>query len=98
MAANVVMPVKHGPIQEFTTKQIERIDEVENAVYDLCKIMTEDQNLEWDISFIGEIAETAAELLAHKGHRVHYPYREETYSAKKNKMVYKIHDYYEKEA
>lgn len=57
---------------EFTNKQLERTDEVENAVFELCKLMTE-QDLEWDISYIGEIADIAADVLVRHDFKVRYP-------------------------
>ena len=61
--------------KEFTNKQIERIDEVDNAVFDLCKLMTNNENLDWNIEFIGEIADLASEVLIGCGYTVYYPTR-----------------------
>lgn len=58
---------------ELTDAQVERVDEVENAVYKMCCVMTENPDLEWNMEYIGEIADFAAELLAKLGHRVRYP-------------------------
>lgn len=60
---------------EFTDEQVRRIDEIQNAVFDLCKVMTNDENLQWDISFIGDISDIAADILTNSGHRVYYPFR-----------------------
>lgn len=62
---------------ELTKGQIDRIDEIHNAVFDLCKIFTEDENLEWNMSFIGEIAENVCEILVREGHSIRYPYCDE---------------------
>ena len=35
--------------------------------------MTENDSLEWDMSFIGQIADVAADLLTSKGNRVRFP-------------------------
>ncbi len=58
---------------EFSAEQLKRIDEVENAVFEMCKVLTEDENLEWDMNYIGEIADLASTILVNLGHRVHYP-------------------------
>ena len=58
---------------ELSNAQLERIDEVENAVFDLCGILTEKEDLEWDISYIGEIADIAASILVEHGFPVRYP-------------------------
>jgi len=59
---------------EFTNKQLRRIDEIHNAVYDLCKILTElDDDLVWDMEYIGEIADAACDILVEKGFKISYP-------------------------
>lgn len=61
-------------LSELSDKQIERIDEVENAVYDLCKLLTQNDNIEWDMSYIGLIADTISDILVNKGFSINYPY------------------------
>ncbi len=58
---------------ELSNSHIERIDEIHNAVYEMCKTLTEDENLEWDMYFIGEIADFAANTLVLMGNKVRYP-------------------------
>ncbi|MCD8098032.1 MAG: hypothetical protein LUE31_08365 [Lachnospiraceae bacterium] len=58
---------------ELSNEQSDRVDEVCEAVMDLCKVMCEDPELEWDMQFIGEIADTAAHILTSCGKRVRYP-------------------------
>lgn len=58
---------------ELSGAQVERNDEIYNAVYTLCQIMAEDEDLEWDMAFIGEIADYAADLLTQRGIRVRFP-------------------------
>lgn len=58
---------------ELSPAQVARNDEIYNAVYSLCCLMTENDNLEWDMSYIGQIADVAADLLTSKGNRVHFP-------------------------
>lgn len=57
---------------EFSKKQIERIDEIENAVYDVCKVMTR-EDLKWDYNIIGDVADSIAEILTSKGMTIYYP-------------------------
>lgn len=58
---------------ELDDAQIARIDEVHNAVMEMCRVLCEDPQLEWDMAFIGEIADIAAEVLARQGKKVRYP-------------------------
>lgn len=58
---------------ELSDEQSERIDEIDNAVFELCKILSENSELEWDMSFIGEIADYAASVLFDHNIPVRYP-------------------------
>lgn len=58
---------------ELSDAQVERNDEIYNEVFDLCKIMAENENLEWDMEIIGQIADYAAELLSDHGIKVRFP-------------------------
>lgn len=58
---------------ELSDIQIERNDEIYNAVLDLCKILAEDWNLEWDMAILGPIADTAASVLVERGIPVRFP-------------------------
>ena len=58
---------------ELTNEQIERQDEIYNGVFELCKIMSENQELEWNMSFVGEIADCAESILMRHGIRVRFP-------------------------
>ncbi|BFL45667.1 hypothetical protein [Lactonifactor longoviformis] len=53
---------------ELSDEQAARNDEIYGAVFELCKVLTEDENLVWDMAFIGLIAEDAAAVLAGEGH------------------------------
>ena len=69
----------NGNELEFSKKQLDRIDEIHDAVYRLCQILTEKydgseaKSLDWDMSYIGEIADTACDILVAHGYRVRYP-------------------------
>ena len=58
---------------ELSSEQVARIDEIHNAVFEMCKILLEDDDLEWNMEIIGDIADVATDILVEKGHRVHYP-------------------------
>lgn len=58
---------------EFTERQIEQLDRIDNAVHELCKVMLDKEDLNWDMSLIGNIADAAASILASKGWKVFYP-------------------------
>lgn len=58
---------------ELSDEQVARNDEIYDAVYEMCKVMCENENLEWDMYYIGEIAELAANLLITRGEKVRFP-------------------------
>lgn len=58
---------------KITNEQIHRMDELDNAAHEYLKIMTENPNLEWDQKNICELGNIAADLMYHKGFKVHYP-------------------------
>lgn len=58
---------------ELSNEHIARIDEIHNAVFEMCKVLVENPDLEWDMSFIGEIADFAADFLCVSGYAVRYP-------------------------
>lgn len=58
---------------ELNDEQIERLDEIYNGVFELCKIMSENQKLEWNMSFIGEISDCAESILTEHGIKVRFP-------------------------
>lgn len=53
--------------------QLDRVDEIYDAVFTLCQILTEDEDLEWDMEFIGEIADFATSSLVKHGHKIRFP-------------------------
>lgn len=60
---------------EFSSAQTERLDEIDNAVYETILAFldkTEDE-FPWDMSYIGEVAECIEEALLRMGQRVHRP-------------------------
>lgn len=57
---------------ELNQSQLERIDELHNAVYDLCVLFTENPDLARDMHHIGEIAERITDALVGYGEGVHY--------------------------
>lgn len=58
---------------ELSDKQSERNDEVYEAVFAMCKVLAENEELEWDMTYIGGIADFAASMLVSTGNRVQYP-------------------------
>lgn len=77
---------------ELSDEQLERNDEVYKAVFQMCKTLTNDPDLEWDMNFIGDIAEYAATTLVQHGHRVWFP----SVVSEEDGSQY-IEDYYEPE-
>lgn len=58
---------------ELNDEQVARIDKIHNAVYGMCRVLTENPDLEWDMYYIVDIADYAANLLCLMGNRVRYP-------------------------
>ncbi len=58
---------------ELSDEQIVRNDEIYNAAYDFCKVMAENENLEWNMEILGQLADFAADLLIEHGSKVRYP-------------------------
>lgn len=58
---------------ELSDEQSARCDEIYNAVYEMCKVVADDKELEWDMYCIGEIAEMAANMMINRGYKVRFP-------------------------
>ena len=58
---------------EFNKHQIARQDEIENAVFDMIKILTCNDKLPWDMEIIGDIADKVCDYLTEKGFLIYYP-------------------------
>ena len=60
---------------EFTGAQTERLDEIDNAVYQtiLAFLNKTEDEFPWDMYYIGEVAECIEETLLSMGQRVHRP-------------------------
>ncbi|MCI9128294.1 hypothetical protein [Sporofaciens musculi] len=58
---------------ELSDRQTARIDEIHNAVFEMCKVLTENSDLEWDMYYIGDIADYAANVMCLMGNKVRYP-------------------------
>lgn len=63
----------HVQHPELSGEQVARNDEIYNAVYEMCKVMCENEELEWDMHYIGEIAELTANLMVTRGELVRFP-------------------------
>lgn len=58
---------------ELSDEQVARNDEIYNAAFDFCKVVAEDENLEWNMEILGQLADYAAELLTSHGSKVRFP-------------------------
>jgi len=58
---------------ELSDEQTARNDEIYGAAYEFCKVIAEDENLEWNMEILGQLADFAADLLTGHGSRVRYP-------------------------
>lgn len=58
---------------ELSRGHLDRLDEIDNAVYQMCQVLTEDEDLPWGMEYIGEIADFATGLLVKCGYNVRFP-------------------------
>lgn len=58
---------------ELNDGQAARVDEIHNAVFEMCKVLAENPDLEWDMYYICDIADYAANMLCLMGNKVRYP-------------------------
>lgn len=61
------------PEDSFTKDELERLDEIDNATHEYCKTMLNKDDLLWDMSMIGEVADMVSEILIRQGWKVPYP-------------------------
>lgn len=62
-----IIAKKSEQMQELTKAQMERQDEVDNAIHELVnELLPPGKTVEWDIDLIGEIRDTIREQLAEK--------------------------------
>ena len=59
---------------EFTNEQLKQIDQIYDALRNLCSVLTKKEKEEFTMSNIGEIADEIADSLAKKGYTVYFPY------------------------
>ena len=59
--------------KDFNTYQTARQDEIENAIYEMIKVVTCDDLLPWNMEVIGDVADVVCEVLSKKGHLIYYP-------------------------
>ena len=58
---------------EFTREQLDQIDRVDNAAHQLICALCKEEDLPWNIEYIGEIADMAKTILKGKGISTFYP-------------------------
>lgn len=58
---------------ELTESQLIRLDNMYNAAHDLCTVITEEPDLEFDMYYAGTIVEFAVMLLLERGKPIRYP-------------------------
>ena len=68
-----MQPAAEGENLELTDAQADRNDEIYEAAFEFCKVLTEKPDLEWDMAFLGEIADLAASIMTEQGHKVRFP-------------------------
>ena len=58
---------------ELTDEQVERMDELDNAAHEYLKVVTNNPKLPWNQEYIGNLNDSAADLMYHKGFKIYYP-------------------------
>ncbi len=48
---------------EFTPEQTQRLDDIHNAAYEFCKVITQNDDLPWSMYSLGEIVDVAVRLV-----------------------------------
>lgn len=62
-----------GEEVELTESQLIRLDNMYNAAHELCAVITEEPDLEFDMYYVGTIVEFAVSLLLERGKPIRYP-------------------------
>jgi hypothetical protein len=57
----------------FSDEQIRRLDEINNAADEFCRVILNDPNYDHDMSITGEIIDYTVELLNDLGYTIYYP-------------------------
>ena len=68
-----IQPMDTAEELELTDAQADRNDEIYESVFETCKVLAENPDLEWNMAFIGEIADFSASLLTKHGIKVRFP-------------------------
>ncbi len=60
---------------ELTNRQIERLDDIDNTVYQTLLVLLEknEDEFPWDISIIGDTIDAIAAVCEEHGHHIRYP-------------------------
>lgn len=64
---------EHSENIKMSDSQISRVADIHKAVYNLCSLLAERDDLELSKEYIGEIADFACDILCDMGIRVRYP-------------------------
>lgn len=71
------MPIPDGsPLDkevELSDAQLQRNDDIYAAVTKMCRVLTENNEQEFNMSIVGPIADYAAMLLTREGNKVRFP-------------------------
>ena len=65
--------------EELSPRQIERLDEIDNAMYEFLKVLLEldDDEFPWDMYHIGEAVDAVQAVMLDHGFDIHRPYIED---------------------
>ena len=62
-----------APEIELNDEQTKQVDAVYEATHELCKAITKNDGLEWNMMWLGEIADIAAMILRKYDQTTHFP-------------------------
>lgn len=95
--AKYISPNSAEPEEEeepqFTREQEERIDEVYNAVLEMCCKLTAggEKEVEYNMALLGPLADNIAEYLTHNGYEVYFP--TQTTEENGKTVIYNFYDH-----
>lgn len=95
--AEYISPNSAEPEEEeepqFTRVQEERIDEVYNAVLEMCCKLTAggEREVEYNMALLGPLADNIAEYLTHNGYEVYFP--TQTTEENGKTVIYNFYDH-----
>lgn len=58
---------------DYDSKQTQRLDEINNSVFEFLKVFLNDENLPWNIDLIDSVINMSGKFLTKRGYKIYYP-------------------------